>query len=606
MDNLFNFLKVNTRSNEIKLNLDYLEQFKQPNQAVLTTSTTTTNANSLPTSQLSVNYPVPLRSISQLKPSVQQNIYNRKLLNSTKPVKKLFKHLSLFRSLYHIMQRDLIVHIFLLEIPKLTSGDLTKLSTAAFMSSTDLTNETIKSSNQADVIHRAKLAIARKLRHYHEKIYTLNQNLSSLINDTKLTDLKLLSKHSILPVKYDFFKHGEFVLRFTLDIVRKFRLILNMCQKVFYLHEKLNESSSSLETFLRLNQILDETASSEEDDEDSLTKLDHEIKRDTSILKRIQRKKPNMHQKLPMLTRQPNVVEGDPPANRVRSSLTERERIIRDLSKQDSVDSFIRETDTSSLLSENDDSVTYYALNEVNSSDLNQESTSLKQKVSSITSMDNPDNLLEEYRVYKQKLDMAQSTLRNLNFYMENLIQRVDRYNYLEMQLKNDNELIKRTEMSLKQYQMDAMLDGGGANANNGNGNLVYVTKNSLAINLAFRKQLERQLDFLKYRFKLNLQDFNVEKVCIPEINYAIVDTEKKLANLNFYVNDLNKYLNYIETRLSEQFLNIQLRNQQKQFVHPNLPQQQPHQQHQQQHKVQFKKSVSLTRNSNNPAKVQK
>lgn len=606
MDNLFNFLKVNTRSNEIKLNLDYLEQFKQPNQAVLTTSTTTTNANSLPTSQLSVNYPVPLRSISQLKPSVQQNIYNRKLLNSTKPVKKLFKHLSLFRSLYHIMQRDLIVHIFLLEIPKLTSGDLTKLSTAAFMSSTDLTNETIKSSNQADVIHRAKLAIARKLRHYHEKIYTLNQNLSSLINDTKLTDLKLLSKHSILPVKYDFFKHGEFVLRFTLDIVRKFRLILNMCQKVFYLHEKLNESSSSLETFLRLNQILDETASSEEDDEDSLTKLDHEIKRDTSILKRIQRKKPNMHQKLPMLTRQPNVVEGDPPANRVRSSLTERERIIRDLSKQDSVDSFIRETDTSSLLSENDDSVTYYALNEANSSDLNQESTSLKQKVSSITSMDNPDNLLEEYRVYKQKLDMAQSTLRNLNFYMENLIQRVDRYNYLEMQLKNDNELIKRTEMSLKQYQMDAMLDGGGANANNGNGNLVYVTKNSLAINLAFRKQLERQLDFLKYRFKLNLQDFNVEKVCIPEINYAIVDTEKKLANLNFYVNDLNKYLNYIETRLSEQFLNIQLRNQQKQFVHPNLPQQQPHQQHQQQHKVQFKKSVSLNRNSNNPAKVQK
>ena len=43
----------------------------------------------------------------------------------------------------------------------------------------------------------------------------------------------------------------------------------------------------------------------------------------------------------------------------------------------------------------------------------------------------------------------------NLNFYLDNLFQRVDRYNYLEMQLKNDNEQIKRTEMSLKQYQID-------------------------------------------------------------------------------------------------------------------------------------------------------
>lgn len=164
------------------------------------------------------------------------------------------------------------------------------------------------------------------------------------------------------------------------------------------------------------------------------------------------------------------------------------------------------------------------------------------------------------------------------------------------MQLKNDNEQIKRTEMSLKQYQIDNMIE---MNANtpsnmssnsNNNNNLVYVTKNSLAINLAFRKQLERQLDFLKYRFKLNLQDFNVEKVCLPEINYAIMDTEKKLANLSYYITDLNKYLIYIESRLSEQFLNMQMRQQ--------------HQQKQQQHqKAQIKKPVTLTRHSSIPAK---
>jgi hypothetical protein len=174
------------------------------------------------------------------------------------------------------------------------------------------------------------------------------------------------------------------------------------------------------------------------------------------------------------------------------------------------------------------------------------------------------------------------------------------------MQLKNDNELIKRTEMSLKQYQIDNMIEMNQNNNNpnsiaipnanqSGNSNLVYVTKNSLAINLAFRKQLERQLDFLKYRFKLNMQDFNVEKVCLPEINYAIIDTEKKIANLSYYVNDLNKYLVYIEARLSEQFLNVQMRQQQHQKKQQFIQQQQ---------KAQIRKPVSLARNSSMPTKA--
>ena len=260
-------------------------------------------------------------------------------------------------------------------------------------------------------------------------------------------------------------------------------------------------------------------------------------------------------------------------------------------------------------MSENDDSLTYYPLNGHDDDDeeYHEESNYLKQKVSSISSFDNPDSLLEEYRVYKQKLDVSQSTLRNLTFYLDNLTQRVDRYNYLEMQLKNDNELIRRTEMSLKQYQIDNMIEMNQNNNNSnsianvpnanhsGNNNLVYVTKNSLAINLAFRKQLERQLDFLKYRFKLNMQDFNVEKVCLPEINFAIIDTEKKIANLSYYVNDLNKYLIYIETRLSEQFLNVQMRQQQQQKKQHFIQQQQ---------KAQARKPVSLARNSSMPTKA--
>jgi hypothetical protein len=672
VDNLFSFLKTHIKNvppnPESKLTLDYLEQFKSEKN--LNNNNTKlqqkTDPVSLPTSQLSVNYPVPLRSLSQLKPSVQQNLLNnnnnKKLINNTaKPIKKLFKHLNLFRCLYHIMQRDLIVNVFLLDKPKLSSNNnnnnvVTFMSTPKTdenlstinenINSSINNNDTIKPSNN-DMIQKAKLKINKKLRIYHEKIYNLNETLSLLINDTKNSDMKLLSKQSTLPVKYDYYKNGEFVLRLTIDIVKKFRLILNLCQKAYYLNHKLNENNS--ETTMRLNTILD--SSDYEDDDDDLenenndisnrcSKLDNEIKRDSSVLKAIQRKKTNLFQKLPTINSKSNnnsnkgtpsnLIETKQQQQQLRTSnnhtpalhesspspfrsrqhqhqqqpevnLTEREKIIKNLTKQDSIDSFIRETDTSSFLSETDDS--YYPIqNNAKEDDYNEDSNYLKEKVSSINSMENPDNMLEEYRVYKQKLDISQSTLKNLNFYLDNLIQRVDRYNYLEMQLKNDNELIKRTEISLKQYQIDNMIEmnnnnsNNKTNINNNNNNnnvgnsLVYVTKNSLAINLAFRKQLERQLDFLKYRFKLNLQDFNVEKVCLPEINYAIMDTEKKIANLNYYVNDLNKYLIYIETRLSEQFLQLQLK-------------QQKQQQQQQLQKAQLKKPVSLARHSSIPAK---
>ena len=489
-----------------------------------------------------------------------------------------------------------------------------------------INNETIKPSNQIEIVHKAKLKIAKKLRNYHEKIYTLNETLSVLINDSKSSDISLLSKHSILPVKFDYFKHGEFVLRLTIDIVKKFRLILNLCQKAYYLNFKLNDNN--MDATIRLNAILD--SSDYEDDYDDendeianhSSKLDNEIKRDTAVLKAIQRKKANPSQKLPTIHSKSNINTNNNNNNNNKNKLTpnegeqrklphieakpaesEREKIIKNLTKQDSIESFIRETDTSSIMSENEDSLTYYPLND---DEYHEESNYLKQKVSSISSFDNPDSLLEEYRVYKQKLDVSQSTLRNLNFYLDNLTQRVDRYNYLEMQLKNDNELIKRTEMSLKQYQIDNMIEMNQNNNNpnsiaipnanqSGNSNLVYVTKNSLAINLAFRKQLERQLDFLKYRFKLNMQDFNVEKVCLPEINYAIIDTEKKIANLSYYVNDLNKYLVYIEARLSEQFLNVQMRQQQHQKKQQFIQQQQ---------KAQIRKPVSLARNSSMPTKA--
>jgi len=75
----------------------------------------------------------------------------------------------------------------------------------------------------------------------------------------------------------------------------------------------------------------------------------------------------------------------------------------------------------------------------------------------------------------------------------------------------------------------------------------------------ANRKQLEKQQDFLAYRFNLNLQDLTNEMAGAPQINYEIEETEKKIENLALILRDLNKYKFYVETKLSKHLLNIKL-----------------------------------------------
>lgn len=75
----------------------------------------------------------------------------------------------------------------------------------------------------------------------------------------------------------------------------------------------------------------------------------------------------------------------------------------------------------------------------------------------------------------------------------------------------------------------------------------------------ANRKQLEKQQDFLAYRFNLNLQDLTLEMAGAPQINFEIGETEKKISNLHLIIRDLNKYKFYVESRLSKHLLNIQL-----------------------------------------------
>ena len=138
---------------------------------------------------------------------------------------------------------------------------------------------------------------------------------------------------------------------------------------------------------------------------------------------------------------------------------------------------------------------------------------------------------------------MSNQKYKELNFYLESLFERAERCYQLKMQLKNDQDLIRITENNLKEYNRPEL-------------NIKQKLQGKSSAN---RKQLEKQQDFLAYRFNLNLQDLTNELAGAPQINYEIEETEKKIENLALILRDLNKYKFYVETKLSKHLLNIKL-----------------------------------------------
>lgn len=138
---------------------------------------------------------------------------------------------------------------------------------------------------------------------------------------------------------------------------------------------------------------------------------------------------------------------------------------------------------------------------------------------------------------------MSNQKYKELNFYLESLFERAERCQHLKMQLKSDQDLIRITENNLKEYNRPEL-------------NIKQRLQGKSSAN---RKQLEKQQDFLAYRFNLNLQDLTNEMAGAPQINYEIDETEKKIENLALILRDLNKYKFYVETKLSKHLLNIKL-----------------------------------------------
>jgi hypothetical protein len=233
----------------------------------------------------------------------------------------------------------------------------------------------------------------------------------------------------------------------------------------------------------------------------------------------------------------------------------------------DSMDSFIRETDSSSITSDNDSVLCYIDDLElegvVTISDQTKQDSVMNEQISlnnktilpstdSFQVQQDTNKLLEQHKVLTKQLELSNQKLKEFNFHLDNLIERAERCNHLKMQLKSDQDLIKMTEDNLRHYKLaDEQL--------NETNNQLNIKQKLQMKKSANRKQLEKQQDFLAYRFNLNLQDLTLELASAPQITYEIGETEKKISNLHMIINDLSKYKAFVETKLSKHLLNIQL-----------------------------------------------
>lgn len=209
-----------------------------------------------------------------------------------KPVQKLLEYLKIFKIIFHIVQRDLIVGIFQ---NKLLFSETEHIFLA----------QRPKSKSMSDIYSNDgsseyRLRMIEKVKKYHEILYELNEKLLILINDHKQEDLKLLSPHSNLQPKYLYFKQGEYVLRLTTDIICKFQMVLNICQTVYYLHAKLKENDFRGSTvYSKLEGYSEHCEYDQEFTFYSCPKI--ELKKQYAVLKLLPRKKIHAFQKLPKL-----------------------------------------------------------------------------------------------------------------------------------------------------------------------------------------------------------------------------------------------------------------------------------------------------------------
>jgi hypothetical protein len=604
LDNLYEYLKTNVKYNGYRnFTLDSLEAYLGNSQRASNMSIHDTK--SLPNSQLQLIHPIQPhqqqstqtnglknRSIGQFK-KPSHNIFansNNQLTQSNqyydlngrnankKPLDHLFEHMRQFKNIFQVIQVDLLNRI-------LYNSYETRFNLAPSNVIQNLHDNHDNSENNFSKQFANK--DFKRLRKYHQKLYDLNEKLFVLINDPTNCDLKMLSFNSNLPIKYEYYKHGEYILRLTGDIIYKMRHCLKLSEKYYQLNFKLNgddfvsylnesnitypQSQSTLSSYPYIDEAdkhtennADDDGDEDDDDNNSL------VEPQDSVLRRIKRKKMSERvsnttdsiKKLKQNYRLLDDVDIGPYAD-YNNHNTNEDQNDQNLLKQDTHDSFIQDTDCSSLISE--ESTVYFTENNVvvrkHEKPIEEKKTNSKKDFyEPVKKQHNQAKLVDEYKNVQTQIESTSILIKDLNQYMQSLIQRAERCVKLEEQLKFDHDLIKKTEKSLKGLKSEMSTST----------NLADNTNNEL-----FRLNLKKQLDYLQYRFRLNLQDYNIEQICAPEIGTAISDTQYKLSYLNNRLKELNKKLFYIESHLSEVYLLEKKQLDDKPFLYKQQQQQQ-------------------------------
>jgi hypothetical protein len=492
IDELFVYLKDNIKYNGYRnFTTEFLQAYLNFSNKLNSNANNEGGGIEAATSQLQMaNKKKVKRSLTQFKPNHPSPNYNnlaggkighqklvsydlngRSFVNkSSKPLDRFMSHLHLLKRLFVITQRDILLKILTIELPIASNNstndlsstnnttNLNELQRPTSKSLKNLSHTTVVTSNHPNVNNlkqsvstnhvgkmlngnNANSLITSNLRKCQIKLYDLNEKLEILFNDPSNCDLKLLSNSSLLPPKYDFYKHGEFVLRLITDLVAKMRMVLLLSEKFFHLHIRFNsitfngdsaqlhneELINYLDDLIITNngsnlvdEFLNNNAELDTNKMDSLLEIDSSNSNSNSssnnILKSIARKKaiPQQHvtnnqsQKLPKINTKPgvnnaapqkmnmmnlletnsvtskqdhleaaNLYDKDDTIYYMNSNLKNKEDTKQinqsvvptnnqpvvslpppQLMKQDTNDSFIQDTDCSSILSE--DSTIYY------------------------------------------------------------------------------------------------------------------------------------------------------------------------------------------------------------------------------------------------------
>jgi hypothetical protein len=170
----------------------------------------------------------------------------------TDSVPKLFKLIKSLQCLYRKIQKDILTNVL---IKDHIEQDLTSPSSKLTLR---LPKKSYQEAFSPELIQERRNFINNsRLNRFHNVIYDLNRKISILLYDDTHSDTNIFSVESKLTSKYEFFRHGEYLVRLIPDILYKIRLILKISQACFEITCRKSQTKSNLqsEDYLKLPSI---------------------------------------------------------------------------------------------------------------------------------------------------------------------------------------------------------------------------------------------------------------------------------------------------------------------------------------------------------------